>query len=950
MPQALQRVDRSAPPVSRLARFRSWMRSMTLGPFSLKDPALIKYFGAGRATASGIYVNDLMAFTFSAVYRAVDGISSDVAKVPLNHRKWRTDGGSDLYDNSNIAELLKVRANPDMSAFTFRQTLTAHALTSHGGYAEIERDGTGRPIALWPIPPDRIRPFVEKTDLSNGNYRTRLRYRVDGQDILEAQDVIHLRGLSHDGYCAYPVIDQARQAIGLALAAEQFGATFFGNGTVFGGVMSTDQTVGPDQEKLLRDSIEKYHQSADKAHKLLFAAGGWKYTRTGIAPNEAQMDELRDKQVEEVARFFDYPLHKLKLAKPGAVSYASAEMSDTDYYKGLMKWFVNWEQELQWKLITKSERYLQFIKHNTNAFMRGDTAARSSFYQTMLDRGVFCADDVLELEDMNPQPNGQGKLYLVQAAQVPKDRLNEIVDAQIASRQAAAHPPAPAPAPADPAPARDDKALVMLETRLQDAEAALRVAQDEARQAREAFAAAEATGVAKAGELERLAATGAERDALSLQLSATVDSLRGELDTARARVEAEQTARQSAEAAAADSERAMQAAEAAAVAATEAERAAGEQAREAQERALAAERLADELRVQMARVEADTSASTAEAKAARDLADAAATEARRMVVDLEAEREAAHLRTGSTEAALQAARLELAEAERLLAEARQQQHVANMAKIDADTSRQAEADARTAAQAQLSQLEQQLAEARATTVTQAHDLDVLMAREQELQSHVTDARAQLTTITGALDATRGAHEGSAAALAAAVAALERDRADAATQIAEHRTALEQAQLRLVAMEQEIRSVRQADADSITTLITAHKDLVSDVMRRMVERETDHARRAQRTPEKLAAWIETFYEGHDELMRAALLPAIRVHLAFIRSTDDPVETTRRLVAQHVQQSQVQLRQVVAGDAEPFAASVSALLYRWDRERSTVIADALMAKELDYARSL
>jgi hypothetical protein len=152
------------------------------------------------------------------------------------------------------------------------------------------------------------------------------------------------------------------------------------------------------------------------------------------------------------------------------------------------------------------------------------------------------------------------------------------------------------------------------------------------------------------------------------------------------------------------------------------------------------------------------------------------------------------------------------------------------------------------------------------------------------------------------------------------------------------------------MEQEIRSVRQADADSITDADHGASDLVSDVMRRMVERETDHARRAQRTPEKLAAWIETFYEGHDELMRAALLPAIRVHLAFIRSTDDPVETTRRLVAQHVQQSQVQLRQVVAGDAEPFAASVSALLYRWDRERSTVIADALMAKELDYARSL
>jgi HK97 family phage portal protein len=1011
MPSLMKLVPASSRSLSPWARVAEAIRSYTVGPMSLKDPALSKLWGGGRSTSAGIIVSDLMAYTFSAVYRAVDGISSDVAKVPLNHRKWRKEGGSDLYDNSTIAELLKVRANPDMSAFTFRQTVQAHALTAKGGFAEIERDGSGRPIALWVLEPDRVQPFVDQERLSTGRYRGVLRYRIDGKTVLDAADVIHIRGLSADGYCAYPVIDQARQAIGLALAAEQFGATFFGNGTVFGGVMSTDNPVGPELEAQLRESIEKYHQSADKAHRLLFAAGGWKYTQTGIAPNEAQMDELRDKQVEEVARFFDYPLYKLKLAKPGAVSYASAEMSDTDYYKSLMKWFVNWEQELQWKLIPKTERYQQFIKHNTNAFLRGDTAARGTFYQMMLNAGVFCADDVLELEDMNPQPNGQGKLYLVQAAQVPKDRLDDIVDAQIASKKAKANPPAPAPN--DPAPARDDKAIALLESRLQEAESSLLVAQDESRQAREAFAAAEATGLAKAGELERLAATGAGLDALSLQLSATVDALRGDLDAARARVEVEQTARLAAEAAAATCERAMRAAEAAAVAATEAERVTAEQARQAQERATVAEQVSDDLRGQITSLEASATVSAADVVAARQQAEADAEAARRLADEREAERHAAHLAKASAEealaaahaeleaaqrvlvearecqhtaedarhaaetaaehaqrlasekeaerqaamlseqasaAALAASRFELDEAHRLVESARREQQLAEEARTAAESSRQAEVDARTAAQAQLSKLEQQLAEAHATTATQTHDLDVLVAREQELHNHVTDARAQLAAITGALDATRGAHEGSAAALAAAVEALERDRADAATQIAELRASWTAAHERMVAMEEEVRLVKQADAASITSLITAHRDLVSDVMRRMVERETDHARRAQRTPEKLSAWIESFYEGHDELMRAALLPAIRVHLAFIRSNDDPVETTRRLVAQHVQQSQVQLRQVVAGDAEPFAASVSALLYRWDRERSTVIADALMAKELDYARTL
>lgn len=503
MPSALSLIPKRTATLA--GRMLDAVRSYTVGPLSLKDPALAGLFGASQSTSSGIYVNTEMAMTVAAVFAAVDIISSDVAKVPLTLRKRNKEGGSSDLTSSNLYRLMKDAPNPDMSSYSFRKTLVAHALTCTGGFAEIERDAYGFPVALWILTPNRVQRFLEKTKLPNGRYRSRLKYRIDGNNdtVLDSSDVIDLHGLGFDGYSGYSLIEKARQAIGLALAAERFGATFFSNGSTFGGIVSTDQNVGPDLEDLLKKEIAAYNSGPDKQHRLLFLSGGWKYTTTGIAPNEAQMDELRDKQVEEVARFFNMPLHKLKLNKPGAVSYSSVEMADLDYYKGnLLNWYVNSEQEYNRKLIAPLEYKQQFFKHNVNSFMRADSAGRVALYSALLDRGVYCADDVLDLEDMNPQPNGQGKMFLVQGAMVPKDKLGEMVDASIQKKKT----PPPVP-PKDPAPSPVDEqnslALTHALERLARAEAMLEEARAEARTERDARVALVATGEAKADEIAR---------------------------------------------------------------------------------------------------------------------------------------------------------------------------------------------------------------------------------------------------------------------------------------------------------------------------------------------------------------------------------------------------------------------------------------------------------------
>lgn len=1009
MPQTLQIIERESKPPTMLARLARTLRSFTLPALSLKDPALAKLFGAGARSSAGIVVTPEMAFTFSAVLDAVSQISSDVAKLPLIHKKRRQDGGSDDYTDSKIYRLLKDEANPDMSAMVFRRTILAHALTSHGGYAEIERDGADRPSALWPLTPDRVQPFVDRTSLANGRYRSRLRYRIDGgPTILESRDVLHIHGLGYDGYMAYPLIDKARHAIGLALAAEQFGSKFFANGSTFGGVLSTAQPLSEDAQTVVRKSIEDYHASAEKAHRLLVIGGGWEYTRMGVAPNEAQMDALRDKQVEEVARFFNMPLFKLKLAKPGAVSYASTEMADLDYYKScLLTWIVLCEQEFNRKLIPSLEARQQFIKHNVNAFMRADATARKEFYAAMLDRGVFCADDVLDLEDMNPQPDGQGKMYLVQGAMVPKDKVAAIADATIKKNST---PKVTLPPPAPAADDAADRATAEAIARAERAEAAAAAARADADTARDARIAAEASSQATAEEVRALRANEERHAQVAAHATALAESLRADLVAAgeRERVAASEL----------DDERARRRAERVELeAAVSAASAASEQARtevaDLRARLDAAQSVSQayeaEIREATTRetAQADTVAALerARADAARSVLDLTERLAAAEVADTQSRgevsrlsEELAMLRTdldalrasvAEGDVAVRAASDErdrlaavVTESERALGAMRLAQ--ASESQAHAERLAALEAAAATAAR-ERDEAQQQLETAIQRHEAVRYDLDVARASSQadanrlrDLESRLAAAEADVLAQREQV-AVRTAERDTAAAVRASYEAVEQERIRelcASVERAQHEiasvsaahaaarervTALQDDQARLeaaltdaerarVAAELERDEIRRADVEGMSAVVAAHRALVCDVVRRMLDREMERARRAQASTEKMRQHLSSFYDGFADLMHAALLPAIRVHLAFIRSVEDPSEATRRVVHDHIETSRRQIVTVLDGDADELAASLAGLFHRWEQDRVTMIADRLMEEELRYARSL
>jgi HK97 family phage portal protein len=416
------------------------IRSFTLGPLSIKDPEIRKYFDGGT-TSTGMSVSEYTALNYSAVWAAVRLISNTVATLPLDLYK-RDDATSLKYRAHPTYRLLK-EPNPEMSSFTFRQTLQAHALTWGNGYAEIERDGAGRPRYLWPLKPDRVDPFRDGMVL---------RYKVAGDGgpdvILDAADVLHVRGLGWDGVQGYSPIAKARESIALGLAAEKFGSVFYGGGSTFGGTIThPTQFKSEETRNNFHKMLKARHKGVEKAHGILLLEEGMTFERIGIPPNEAQFLESREFQIEEIARWFNLPAYKLTNTK---LAYNSIEAHSIEFHQALLPWLETWEQELEGKLISSLERNQQYIKHTVEGLLRADAAGRAALEATEFQIGGLTPNEARALADRNPITGGDRAF--VQMNMMPLDRLDEYIDAQIESLK-------PKPT-APPTRSADDEALI----------------------------------------------------------------------------------------------------------------------------------------------------------------------------------------------------------------------------------------------------------------------------------------------------------------------------------------------------------------------------------------------------------------------------------------------------------------------------------------------------------
>lgn len=418
-------------------------RALPSGP----PVTLENLFRDGYDSSVGLSVSEYTALNHSPVWSGVSQLAGDVAKLPLSHNRILENGGKQMFAGK-LHTVLHDRPNPEMTSYKFREAMQALCLLYGNAYAEIIRDGAGKVAGLYVIAPTRVTPIRED--------RTgRLLYRVSqpsgGQVYVRPENMIHISSLSTDGIIGHSITEHARESIGLGLAAEKFGATFFGNGATFGGVVEVPMTLqGPQGETVkanIRTAIEAIHSGVERAHKILVLAGGSKFTQRGTAPNEAQFIETRKFQIQEVARWLVMPPHKIGDLENA--HFTNIEESEIQYWKGTVhRWLKMWEQELRSKLISPLEQNLQSIDFNMEGELRGTSTQRAAFYKEMHGLGVYTINMILEKEGLPTiGPDGDRRLVPMNNA-IPLDRLDDYVDSVIKKND----PPGPEPLPPAPEP------------------------------------------------------------------------------------------------------------------------------------------------------------------------------------------------------------------------------------------------------------------------------------------------------------------------------------------------------------------------------------------------------------------------------------------------------------------------------------------------------------------
>ena len=371
----------------------------------------------GRTT-SGKPVNERTAMQTTAVYACVRILAEAVASLPLHVYEYQDDGGKKLVHDHPLYYLLHDEPNPEMTSFVFRETLMSHLLIWGNAYAQIIRDGAGRVLGLYPFLPDKM--DVQRDDRGNiyyvysRNSDENPMFKEYGDIRLKAEDVLHIPGLGFDGLIGYSPIAMAKNAVGMTLACEEYGASFFANGANPGGVLEHPGVL-KDPSKV-RESWNSVYRGVNNAHKIAVLEEGMKYQQIGIPPEEAQFLETRKFQINEIARLYRIPPHMVgDLDKS---SFSNIEQQSLEFVKyTLDPWVIRWEQSLQRSLLLPGEKGKYFIKLNVDGLLRGDYQSRMNGYAVGRQNGWFSANDIREMENMNPIPDEQGgNLYLINGA------------------------------------------------------------------------------------------------------------------------------------------------------------------------------------------------------------------------------------------------------------------------------------------------------------------------------------------------------------------------------------------------------------------------------------------------------------------------------------------------------------------------------------------------------
>lgn len=382
--------------------------------------------------ASGVHISPGNALTYSAIYACVRVLAESVASLPLI--VYQRDG--ELKQRAREFPLYRIlhdQPNPLMTSFQFRETLMGHLLLWGNAYAEIAYNGAGRIEEMWPLRPDKMRKITVQDgmlmyeyELPNGRLQQLPGWRV-----------FHLRGLSPDGLMGYSPIALQRDAAGLGKGAEMFGSKFFANGARPSGVLTYPSVLDDEAYKRLKADFQDSYSGISNALRVAILEEGLDYKTIGVPPEDAQFLETRKFQRAEIAGVYRVPPHMIGDLE--RATFSNIEHQSIEFVThSLRPWLIRWEQAINSHLLTTGQQQEYYAEHLVDALLRGDTASRYAAYAVGRQWGWLSADDVRQLENMNPLPSGQGRAYLTPLNMVPADEAQAMAEASPPQVQAGA--------------------------------------------------------------------------------------------------------------------------------------------------------------------------------------------------------------------------------------------------------------------------------------------------------------------------------------------------------------------------------------------------------------------------------------------------------------------------------------------------------------------------------
>ena len=376
-------------------------------------------FYMGGST-SGKNVTERSAMQMTAVYSCVRILAEAVAGLPLHLYKYTAEGGKEKAIDHPLYRLLHDEPNPEMSSFVFRETLMTHLLLWGNAYAQVIRNGKNEVIALYPLMPNKM-----SVDRDENGHLYYTYYRGSDEAIknkefavtLQPSDVLHIPGLGFDGLVGYSPIAMAKNAIGMAIACEEYGAKFFANGATPGGVLEHPGAIKDPQR--VRESWQAAFGGSSNSNKVAVLEEGMKYTPISISPEQAQFLETRKFQINEIARIFRVPPHMVGDLEKS--SFSNIEQQSLEFVKyTLDPWVIRWEQSIMRALLSNAEKKDYFVKFNLEGLLRGDYQSRMNGYAIGRQNGWMSANDIRELENLDRIPEEEGgDLYLINGNMLP---------------------------------------------------------------------------------------------------------------------------------------------------------------------------------------------------------------------------------------------------------------------------------------------------------------------------------------------------------------------------------------------------------------------------------------------------------------------------------------------------------------------------------------------------